>query len=97
VAASSGRPPIHVALGAIGITEGDEVITSPITDMGSVIGSSTRTPSRSLPISTAHLQHDGRDDPHRASGQDPAILLSTWRQPADMDPIMALAGQHNIP
>lgn len=38
VATSSGTASIHVALGAIDVSPGDEVITSPITDMGSVIG-----------------------------------------------------------
>ncbi len=37
-ATSSGTAAIHTALGAIGIEPGDEVITSPITDMGTVIG-----------------------------------------------------------
>ena len=38
VTTSSGTASIHVALGAVGVGPGDEVITSPITDMGSVIG-----------------------------------------------------------
>jgi len=38
VATSSGTAAIHVALGAAGVTVGDEVITSPITDQGTVIG-----------------------------------------------------------
>lgn len=38
VATSSGTAAIHAALGAVGVTEGDEVITSPITDFGTIIG-----------------------------------------------------------
>ncbi len=38
VATSSGTAAIHVALGAAGVTEGDEVIVAPMTDMGSMIG-----------------------------------------------------------
>jgi Predicted pyridoxal phosphate-dependent enzyme apparently involved in regulation of cell wall biogenesis len=37
VACSSGTSGIHAALIAVGISPGDEVITSPITDMGTVI------------------------------------------------------------
>ena len=38
VATSSGTAAIHVALGVVGIRPGDEVVTSPITDFGTVIG-----------------------------------------------------------
>lgn len=38
VATSSGTSAIHTALGALEITSGDEVITTPLTDMGTIIG-----------------------------------------------------------
>jgi len=38
VAASSGTAAIHTALAAVGVGWQDEVITSPVTDMGSIIG-----------------------------------------------------------
>lgn len=37
VTASSGTAAIHTAIGALGLGRGDEVITSPITDMGTLI------------------------------------------------------------
>ncbi|NLM77577.1 MAG: DegT/DnrJ/EryC1/StrS family aminotransferase [Ruminococcaceae bacterium] len=98
VAASSGTAAIHVALGAVGITEGDEVITSPITDMGSVIGILYQN---AIPI-FADL------DPHtynmtaatieaRITDKTKAILVVHLAgNAADMDPIMELAARHGI-
>ena len=37
ITASSGTAAIHTAVGALGIGRGDEVITSPVTDMGTLI------------------------------------------------------------
>ncbi|MDA7672963.1 DegT/DnrJ/EryC1/StrS family aminotransferase [Verrucomicrobiales bacterium] len=37
IASSSGTAAIHVAVGALGLNPGDEVITSPVTDMGTVL------------------------------------------------------------
>jgi dTDP-4-amino-4,6-dideoxygalactose transaminase/predicted dehydrogenase len=37
VASTSGTAAVHVALGALGLNPGDEVITTPLTDMGTVI------------------------------------------------------------
>ena len=37
VTASSGTAALHTAIGALGIGRGDEVITSPVTDMGTLI------------------------------------------------------------
>lgn len=38
IATSSGTAAMHVAIGCLGLTPGDEVITSPVTDFGTVIG-----------------------------------------------------------
>ena len=38
VASSSGTASVHIALGAVGICPGDEVITTPITDIGTIVG-----------------------------------------------------------
>lgn len=98
VAASSGTAAIHVALGAAGVTEGDEVITSPITDQGTVVGILYQN---AIPV-FADL------DPN-SYNMDPASIesLITPRtkvilavhlagNPCDMDLIMDIANRHNL-
>lgn len=98
VATSSGTASLHVALGAAGVTAGDEVITSPITDMGSVIGIVFQN---AIPV-FADL------DPHtynmtaetiaaKITNKTKAIIVVHLAgNPADMDPIMELAKKHNL-
>ena len=98
VATSSGTASIHVALGAAGVGPGDEVITSPITDMGSIIGIVFQN---AIPV-FADL------DPHtynmtaetiaaRITDKTKAIVVVHLAgNPAEMDPIMELARKHNI-
>lgn len=98
VAASSGTAAIHTALGALGVTVGDEVITSPVTDMGSVIGILYQN---AIPV-FADL------DPY-SYNMDPAsiekcitpktkviLVVHLAGNPADMDAIMAIARKHSL-
>jgi len=98
VATSSGTAALHVALGAVGVTEGDEVIVSPITDMGSLVGILFQN---AIPV-FADL------DPHTynmtAASIEACITDKTRAimvvhlagNPSDMDAIMEVARRHNV-
>ncbi|MDR6549984.1 DegT/DnrJ/EryC1/StrS family aminotransferase [Paenibacillus qinlingensis] len=98
VATSSGTAALHVAIGSAGISVGDEVITSPITDAGSVIGILYQN---AIPV-FADL------DPHtynmtaetigaRITPRTKAIVVVHLAgNPADMDPIMEVAREHGL-
>jgi hypothetical protein len=51
VACSSGTASVHLAVGALDLEPGDEIITPPITDIGSILPSCGRTPCRCSPMS----------------------------------------------
>ncbi len=98
VAASSGTAAIHVALGAVGVTAGGEVITSPITDMGSIIGILYQN---AIPVFADLEPHtynlDAKSIEEKITAKTKAILVVHLAgTPADMDAIMALAKKHNI-
>ncbi len=98
VAASSGTAAIHVALGAAGITVGDEVITSPITDQGTLIGILYQN---AIPVFADLDPHSYNMDPEsieqRITHRTKAILVVHLAgNPADMDPIMKIAKQYNL-
>lgn len=98
VTTSSGSAAIHVALGAVGVGPGDEVITSPITDMGTVIGILFQN---AIPVFTDLDPHTYNMDPksieEKISDKTKAIVVvHLASNAADMDPIMALARRHGV-
>lgn len=98
VAASSGTAALHVALGAVGVTTGDEVITAPVTDMGSIIGILYQN---AIPVFADIDPHTYNMDPKsiekNITEKTKAIMVVHLAgNPADMDAIMAIAKKHDI-
>jgi len=97
-AASSGTAAIHTALGALGIDPGDEVITTPITDMGTVIGILYQGAVPVFADLNAHTYNpEPRSIEERITGRTKAILVVHLAgNPADMDAIMDIARRHGL-
>lgn len=98
VATSSGTAALHVALGAAGVTVGDEVITSPITDQGTLIGILYQN---AIPVFADLDPHTYNLDPRsveqRITPRTKAIVVVHLAgNPCDMDPIMAIARKHEL-
>jgi perosamine synthetase len=98
VATSSGTGALHVAIGSAGISVGDEVITSPITDAGSIIGILYQN---AIPVfadldpQTYNMTAEtirARITPRTKA----IIVVHLAGNPADMDPIMELAREHGL-
>ncbi|MEH7012261.1 DegT/DnrJ/EryC1/StrS family aminotransferase [Neobacillus niacini] len=98
VATSSGTAALHVALGAAGVTAGDEVITSPITDQGTVIGILYQN---AVPV-FADLDPQSYNMMPEAiekviTPKTKAILVVHLAgNPCDMDSIMKIAKRHHL-
>ncbi|MFB4320832.1 DegT/DnrJ/EryC1/StrS family aminotransferase [Priestia sp. BR_2] len=98
VATSSGTAAIHVALGAAGVSVGDEVITSPITDQGTLIGILYQN---AIPVFADLEPYTYNLDPASIEAcitpRTKAILVVHLAgYPCDMDPIMEIAEKHGI-
>jgi dTDP-4-amino-4,6-dideoxygalactose transaminase len=98
VAASSGTAAIHVALGAAGVTVGDEVITSPLTDQGTLIGILYQN---AIPVFADVDPHTYNMDPAsieaRVTPRTKVILaVHLAGNPCDMDAILAIARKHGL-
>ncbi len=95
---SSGTAAIHIAVAAAGIGLGDEVITSPITDIGTVIGVLYQG---AVPVfadvGAGHCNLDIQDVRRRITPKTKAIIpVHLTGNPCDMDAIMAIAEEHDL-
>jgi len=98
VAVTSGTASIHTALGALGITEGDEVIVPPVTDIGTVIGVLYQN---AIPVFADLDPHtynpDAKSIEAKITDKTKAIIVVHLAgNPADMDAIMAVAERHGL-
>lgn len=99
VAVNSGTASIHVALSSLGITIGDEVIVSPVTDMGSVIGALFQN---AIPVFADVHPYNFSMDPvavERAitSRTKAIIAVHLMGSPCDLDALMSISRNHGIP
>jgi len=98
VASTSGTSAIHVAVGMVNPNPGDEIITAPITDMGSLIGIMFQN---AIPVfadldpKTYTMLPESIEA--RITPKTKAILVvHLFGQAADMDPILKIARKHNL-
>ena len=98
VMVTSGTAAIHVALGALNINPGDEVITGPITDMGSICPILLQN---AVPVfadlDPDTLCLDPADVERRITGRTKGIIpIHLMGNASDMDRIMDIAGRHRL-
>lgn len=98
VATSSGTASIHVALGAVGVGPGDEVITSPITDLGSVIGILYQN---AIPVFADLDPNSYNMDPKSIEAKitdrtKAIVVVHLAGGAAEIDEIVKIARKHNV-
>ena len=98
VCTGSGTQSLHTSVEALGIGPGDEVITSPYTDPGTI---ASILSARALPVladlDPESYQIDPDDVEKRITKYTKAIMpVHMMGQPCNMDRIMEIAKKHNL-
>ena len=98
VATGSGTQALNTCVEALGIGPGDEVITSPYTDPGTV---ASILASRALPVMVDLDRESFQLDPaivaKRINENTKALMpVHMMGQPCDLDSLLALARKHNL-
>jgi perosamine synthetase len=98
VASTSGTSAIHVALGALALEPGDEVITSPITDIGTIIpilAQNCIPVFADVDLNTFNL--DPADLERRITPRTRVVIpVHLGGNPCDMDAILDVARRHDL-
>ena len=99
IASSSGTASVHAALGALNPDPGQEVITTPVTDIGTLIGILQHN---LIPVFADWDAHSFNTDPaeieRKITARTCAILVvHLFGNPCDMDRIMEIASRRGIP
>lgn len=99
VASTSGTSALHVAVGMVNPAPGDEIITGPITDMGSIIPILYQG---AIPVfaecAADTFNMDPADIEAKITDRTVAIMaIHLFGNPCDMDAILDIARRHGIP
>ncbi len=98
VASTSGTSAIHVAVGAIDPNPGDEIITAPITDLGSVIPTLCQNAIPVFADVDETYNMDPADVERKITSRTRAIMLvHLFGNPCDMDSMLDISKRHGIP
>jgi dTDP-4-amino-4,6-dideoxygalactose transaminase/predicted dehydrogenase len=98
VASTSGTAAIHVALGALDLNPGDEVITAPITDMGTIIPILSQGAIPVFADVDSTLNMDPAAIEQAITSRTKAIIVvHLFGNPCDMDAISQIAKRHRLP
>ena len=99
ISTDSGSGAIHSAVGAYGFEPGDEIITTPVTDIGTVQGIMLQN---LIPVfadwDPATLNTDPADIERKITDRTRAILaVHLFGNPMDMDAVLDIGKRHNLP
>src|SRR5688572_17230649 len=98
IAVNSGTSALHLALLAVGIGPGDEVVTVPFTFVATV-SAIVYTGARPVLVDIEpdyYMMDPARLDAAITPRTKAIIPVHLFGQPADMDPILEIAGRHGI-
>ncbi len=97
IASTSGTAAIHVALGALDLNPGDEVITAPITDLGTIIPILYQNAIPVFADIDDTYNMDPADVERKISPYTRAIIaVHLFGNPCDLDALKDIAQRHRI-